>query len=127
MKPNTKFFGKKEVRFLNTAIPLIGGVQKLARDGIQLDLHDAIIDRDGNTLIAHLAWDGQKDKLVLAKESKEGIKTIGDEVASGVLHAPALALEKTSGKVWVFWRTTSKDTTVNIMARSWKLKKGLVK
>ena len=106
------------MRFLNTAIPLIGGVQKLARDGIQFDLPDAIIDRDGNTLIAHLAWDGQKDKLVLAKESKEGIKTIGDEVASVVLRTPEVALEKTSGKVWVFWRTTSKDTTVNIMARS---------
>ena len=115
------------MRFLNTAIPLIGGVQKLARDGIQSDLHDAIIDRDGNTLIAHLAWDGQKDKLVLATESKEGIKKIGDEVASVVLSTPAVALEKTSGKVWVFWGTTSKDTTVNFMARSWEPEKGFGK
>ena len=126
-KPKTKFFGKREVRFLNTAMPLVGGVQKLAKDGLQFDLPDAIIDRDGNTLIAHLAWDGQKDKLVLATESKEGIKTIGDEAASGVLHAPALALEKTGAKVWVFWGTTSKDTTVNIMARSWGPEKGFGK
>ena len=126
-KPKTKFFGKKEVRFLNTAIPLVGGVQKLAKDGLQFDLPDAIIDQDGNTLIAHLAWDGQKDKLVLATESKEGIKTIGDEVASVVLSTPAVALEKTSDKVWVFWGTTSKDTTVNIMARSWEPEKGFGK
>jgi hypothetical protein len=87
----------------------------------------AIIDRDGNTLIAYLAWDGQKDRLILAKESNAGIRKVGKEVASGVLHAPALASEKTSAKVWVFWGTTSKDTTVNIMARSWDPEKGLGK
>jgi hypothetical protein len=97
-KPKTKFFGKKEVRFLNTAIPLIGSVQKFGKDGLQFDLPVAIIDRDGNTLIANLAWDGQKDKLILVKESNAGIIKVDKEVASGVLHAPALALEKTSAK-----------------------------
>ena len=63
----------------------------------------------------------------MATESKEGIKTIGDEVASVVLRTPEVALEKTSGKVWVFWGTTSKDTTVNIMARSWEPEKGFGK
>ena len=50
-KPKTKFFGKKEVRFLNTAIPLIGSVQKFGKEGMQYDLPDTIIDQDGNTLI----------------------------------------------------------------------------
>jgi hypothetical protein len=126
-KTKTKFFGKKEVRFLNTAIPLVNSVQKFGKEGIQYDLPDAIIERGGNTLIAHLAWDGQKDRLVLAKESNAGIRQVDKEVASGVLHAPALALEKTSANVWVFWGTTSKDTTVNIMARSWEPEKGLGK
>jgi hypothetical protein len=123
-KPKTKFFGKKEIRFLNTAIPLIDSVQKFGKEGMQYDLPDAIIDRDGNTLITHLAWDGQKDRLILAKESNAGIRKVDKEVASGVLHAPALASEKKSAKVWVFWGTTSKDTTVNIMARSWEPEKG---
>ncbi len=41
-KPKTKFFGKKQVRFLNAAIPLVGGIQKLSQNGIQYDLPDAV-------------------------------------------------------------------------------------
>ena len=125
-KPKTKFFGKKEVRFLNTAIPLIDSVQKFGKEGIQYDLPDTIVDRDGNTLITNLAWDGQKDRLFLAKESNAGIIKVDKEVASGVLHAPALASDQT-GKIWIFWATTTKDTTVNIMARSWEPEKGFGK
>jgi hypothetical protein len=40
-KPKTKFFGKKEVRFLNTAMPLIGSVQKFGKEGMQYDLPDS--------------------------------------------------------------------------------------
>ena len=43
-KPKTKFFGKKQVRFLNAAIPLVGEIQKLSQDGIQYDLPDAVAD-----------------------------------------------------------------------------------
>ncbi|MED5280982.1 MAG: hypothetical protein VYA10_05815, partial [Verrucomicrobiota bacterium] len=112
-KPKTKFFGKKQVRFLNAAIPLVGEIQKLSQDGIQYDLPDAVADEAGHTLIAHLTWDGKKDRLVLLRETTAGLKRKDGLVAEGVLHQPAIAIDEKE-TVWVFWAETSEDSTVNL-------------
>ena len=59
-KPKTKFFGKKRVRFLNAAIPLVGEIQKLSQDGIQYDLPDAVADEAGQPSSPILLGMGKK-------------------------------------------------------------------
>ena len=49
-KAKTKFFGKKEVRFLNTAMPLVGKIRKLEKENIQYDLPDTVVDQNGHAL-----------------------------------------------------------------------------
>ena len=66
-KPKTKYFGKKQVRFLNTEIPVVQEIQKLSKDGMHYDLPDAVADKNGRTWVTHLIWDGKKDQLVLAQ------------------------------------------------------------
>ena len=46
--------------------------------------------------------------------------------AKGVLHQPSMAVDS-EGTLWVFWGSTQKDTTVDVMARSWSQIKGLGK
>ncbi|MEE3060369.1 MAG: hypothetical protein VX371_01995, partial [Verrucomicrobiota bacterium] len=125
-KPKTKFFGKKQVRFLNAAIPQVGEIQKLSQDGIQYDLPDAVADEAGHTLIAHLTWDGKKDRLVLLRETTAGLKRKDGLVAEGVLHQPAIAIDEKE-TVWVFWAETSEDSTVNLKGRPWTERNGLGK
>lgn len=125
-KPKTKFFGKKQVRFLNAAIPLVGEIQKLSQDGIQYDLPDAVADEAGHTLIAHLTWDGKKDRLVLLRETTAGLKRKDGLVAEGVLHQPAIAIDEKE-TVWVFWAETSEDSTVNLKGRPWTERNGFGK
>ena len=117
-KAKTKFFNKKQVRFLNTAITLSGDLQKLAKDDLQYDLPDATVDKDGHALITHLIWDGIEDRLVLSKETDDGLVRLSGLFAKGILHQPAITIDG-QGTVWVFWGSTQKDTTVDLMARSW--------
>ena len=53
-KPKTKFFGKKPIPFIATALPFAGPVARIGRKGIQCDLPAAVADKDGKALIAHL-------------------------------------------------------------------------
>ena len=117
-KLKTKFFGKKQVQFLNSEIPLIGEIRKIGQEAKQYDLPDAISDRNDKALIAHLIWDGKEDRLVLTHEIDNGFKTLPDLLAKGILHQPAIAVDG-KGNTWVFWGATQKDTTVDIKARSW--------
>ena len=117
-KAKTKFFNKKQVRFLNTAITLSGDLQKLAKDDLQYDLPDATVDKDGHALITHLIWDGIEDRLVLSKETDDGLARLSGLFAKGILHQPAITIDG-QGTVWVFWGSTQEDTTVDLMARSW--------
>ena len=125
-KAKTKFFGKKEVRFLNTAMPLVGEIQKLGKQDIQYDLPNALVDQNGHTLVAHLTWDGKEDRLVLSKETEEDLVELPGLFAKGVLHQPSMAVDG-EGTLWVFWGSTQKDTTVDVMTRSWSQTKGLGK
>ena len=104
-KAKTKFFGKKEVRFLNTAMPLVGEIRKLEKENIQYDLPDAVVDQNGHTLVAHLTWDGKEDRLILSKETEEGLVELPGLFAKGVLHQPSMAVDG-EGTLWVFWGST---------------------
>ena len=125
-KAKTKFFGKKEVRFLNTSMPLVGEIQKLGKEDIQYDLPNAVVDQNGHTLVAHLTWDGKEDRLILSKETEEGLVELPGLFAKGVLHQPSMAVDG-EGTLWVSWGSTQKDTTVDVIARSWSQTKGLGK
>ncbi|MDG1325054.1 MAG: hypothetical protein P8P49_04735, partial [Opitutales bacterium] len=117
-KPKTKYFGKKQVRFLNTEIPVVQEIQKLSKDGMHYDLPDAVADKNGRTWVTHLIWDGKKDQLVLAQETENGLQHLPDAFAKGILHQPAMAMDG-KGTIWLFWGATQSDTTVDIKARSW--------
>ena len=125
-KTKTKFFGKKEVRFLNTAMPLVGEIRKLGKENIQYDLPNAVVDQNGHALVAHLTWDGKEDRLLLFKETEEGLVELPSLLAKGVLHQPSMAIDG-EGTLWVFWGSTQKDTTVDVMTRSWSQTEGLGK
>ena len=88
-KPKTKFFGQKPIPFLNTALPLAGSATRIGREGIQCDLPAAVAGKDGKALVAYLEWDGETDRLILARESDQGIED-SQVVSKGVLHKPPL-------------------------------------
>ncbi len=122
-KAKTKFFGQKPIPFLNTVLPLAGTATRIGREGIQCDLPAAVAGKDGKALVAYLEWDGEKDRLILARESDQGIEKLSQVVSKGVLHKPALAIDG-KGTAWILWGETHKDTTVNLKARSWSADKG---
>ena len=122
-KPKTKFFGQKPIPFLNTALPLAGTATRIGRKGIQCDLPAAVAGKDGKALVAYLEWDGETDRLILARESDQGIEKVSQVVSKGVLHKPALAIDG-KGTAWILWGETHKDTTVNLKARPWSAEKG---
>ena len=122
-KPKTKFFGKQPIPFIATALPFAGPVARIGRKGIQCDLPAAVADKDGKALIAHLEWDGKIDRLILSRETDKGLQQVSANVAKGVLHKPAIAMDG-KGTAWIIWGETHKDTTVNIKARSWSADKG---
>jgi hypothetical protein len=122
-KPKTKFFGPKPIPFINTALTLAGPTSKIGREGIQCDLPATVSDKNGKALIAYLEWDGEIDRLILSRETEKGMQQDSGEVAEGVLHKPAIAIDG-KGTVWIFWGETHKDTTVNLKARSWSADRG---
>lgn len=122
-KPKTKFFGQKPIPFLNTALPLAGTATRIGRKGIQCDLPAAVAGKDGKALVAYLEWDGETDRLILTRESDQGIEKVSQVVSKGVLHKPALAIDG-KGTAWILWGETHKDTTVNLKARPWSAEKG---
>ncbi len=122
-KPKTKFFGQKPIPFLNTVLPLAGTATRIGREGIQCDLPAAVAGKDGKALVSYMEWDGESDRLILARESDKGIEKLSQVVSKGVLHKPALAIDG-KGTAWILWGETHKDTTVNLKARSWSADKG---
>jgi len=122
-KPKTKFFGQKPIPFINTALTLAGPTGKIGSDGIQCDLPATVSDKDGKALIAYLEWDGKIDRLILIRETEKGLQQVSGDVAKGVLHKPAIAIDS-QGRVWILWGETHKDTTVNLKTRSWSEDKG---
>jgi hypothetical protein len=122
-KPKTKFFSQKPIPFINTALTLAGPTSKIGREGIQCDLPATVSDKNSKALIAYLEWDGEIDRLILSRETEKGLQQVSGEVAKGVLHKPAIAIDG-KGTAWIFWCETHKDTTVNIKARSWTTNKG---
>ena len=90
-KVKTKFFGKKPIPFINTALTFAGPMNKIGRDGIQCDLPAAVSGKDGKALISYLKWDGKTDRLILSREIKKGFQQVSGDVAKGVLHKPAIA------------------------------------
>ncbi len=125
-KLKTKFFGKKPIPFLNTAIKITEPSERIGRADIQCDLPSAVSDNNGKALIAYLEWNGKTDSLILARETKEGVQKFSNRVAQGVLHQPALAVDG-KGTAWIIWAETHPDTTVNLITRSWSEGKGLSK
>ena len=122
-KPKTKFFGQKPITFINTALTLAGPTSKIGREGIQCDLPATVSDKDGKALIAYLEWDGKTDRLILRRETEKGLQQVSGDVAKGVLHKPAIAIDG-QGTAWIIWGETHKDTTVNLKARSWSADRG---
>ena len=122
-KVKTKFFGKKPIPFINTALTFAGPINKIGRDGIQCDLPAAVSGKDGKALISYLEWDGKTDRLILSREIKKGFQQVSADVAKGVLHKPAIAIDG-KGTAWIFWSETHEDTTVDLKARSWSASKG---
>ena len=122
-KVKTKFFGKKPIPFINTALTFAGPMNKIGRDGIQCDLPAAVSGKDGKALISYLEWDGKTDRLILSREIKKGFQQVSGDVAKGVLHKPAITIDG-KGTAWIFWSETHGDTTVDLKARSWSASKG---
>jgi len=122
-KVKTKFFGKKPIPFINTALTFDGPINKIGRDGIQCDLPAAVSGKDGKALISYLEWDGKTDRLILSREIKKGFQQVSGDVAKGVLHKPAITIDG-KGTAWIFWSETHGDTTVDLKARSWSASKG---
>jgi len=125
-KPKVRDFRKKTVPFRQPAIELAGELRKIAKEGIQVDLPAAAIDKQGRALVAYLEWNGKSDALRLARTKNDGFETLATVVASAVLHAPAIAVDG-KGTTWVVWSETSDDQTVNLKACSWNEKNGLGK
>lgn len=102
-----------------TPIELVGEVQHISDDASQIDFPAATTAPDGTTYIAYLEWNGTSDTLHLAKETQKGFKSIASLTDSGVLHAPALAVDG-EGTIWCTWgQTNLDDDTVDLFARSW--------
>ena len=125
-KPKPKYFRKKAVPFREHPIKLADELRKIAREGIQVDLPAAVIDKQGRSLIAYMEWNGKSDALRLARTKADGFETLATVVQSAVLHAPALAVDG-KGMTWVVWSETADDQTVDLKACSWDEKKGLGK
>ncbi len=116
-KPKSKYFGKRPVPFLNTEISLVGEIKKLGQESMQYDLPDAVSGKNGRALIAHLIWDGAEDRLVLSRETEDGLQRLPGLLDKGVLHQPAIAIDG-KGTVWVVWGRTQENTSVDLIARS---------
>ena len=125
-KPKVRDFRKKTVPFRQPAIELASELRKIAKEGIQIDLPVATIDKQGRGLVAYLEWNGKRDALRLARTKDDGFETLATVVASAVLHAPALAVDG-KGTTLVVWSETADDQTVNLKACSWNEKNGLGK
>lgn len=125
-KPKVRDFRKKTVPFRQPAIELASELRKIAKEGIQIDLPAAAIDKQGRGLVAYLEWNGKSDALRLARTKDDGFETLATVVASAVLHAPALAVDG-KGTTLVVWSETADDQTVNLKACSWNEKNGLGK
>ena len=106
-----------------TALTLAGPTSKIGRDGIQCDLPTAVAGKDGKAYIAYLEWAGEIDRLILSRETEKGLQQVSGDVAKGVLHKPAIAIDG-KGTAWILWGETHKDTTVNLKSRSWSEDKG---
>ncbi|SVC03217.1 uncharacterized protein METZ01_LOCUS256071, partial [marine metagenome] len=125
-KPKVRDFRKKIVPFRQPAIELAGELRKIAKEGSQVDLPAAAIDKQGRGLVAYLEWNGKSDALRLARTKGDGFEILATVVKSTVLHAPALAVDG-KGTVWVVWSETADDQTVDLKACSWEEKNGLGK
>ena len=125
-KPKVRDFRKKTVPFRQPAIELAGELRKIAKEGIQVDLPAAAIDKQGRGLVAYLEWNGKSDALRLARTKGEGFENLATVIESAVLHAPALAIDG-KGTTWVVWSETADDQTVDLKACSWNEKNGLGK
>ena len=125
-KPKVRDFRKKNVPFRQPAIEPAGELRKIAKEGVQVDLPAAAVDKQGRALVAYLEWNGKSDALRLARTKGDGFETLATVIESAVLHQPAIAIDG-KGTTWIIWGETHKDTTVNLKACSWEEKKGLGK
>ena len=125
-KPNIRDFRKKAISFREFPVKLASELRKIAKEGIQVDLPAATIDKQGRGLVAYLEWNGKSDALRLARTKDDRFETLATVVASAVLHAPALAVDG-KGTTLVVWSETADDQTVNLKACSWNEKNGLGK
>ena len=123
-KPTGKDFRKKSIPFRESPVEIAEELRKIGKDGVQVDLPAAVMDKQGRALVAYLEWDGESDALQLARTKDAGFENLATVVKSAVLHAPGLAVDG-KGTTWIIWGETHKDTTVDLKASSWSEDKGL--
>ncbi len=109
------------------AIPLSSPIRAIEGEGLQIDLPAAAVLPGGEIAVAYLEWNGESDSLRIGSPSdqSEGFETLVTVRESGVLHAPALAVDG-EGVLWIFWGETNlEDDTVDLLSCSWTREKGL--
>ncbi|SVD86358.1 uncharacterized protein METZ01_LOCUS439212, partial [marine metagenome] len=79
-KPKVRDFRKKTVPFRQPVIELADELRKIDKEGIQVDLPAATVDKQGRGLIAYLEWNGKSDALRLARTKADGFETLATVV-----------------------------------------------
>ena len=105
------------------AFPVRGKVLSLKEEGRQLDLPSFASLPDGGIAVAYIDHDGTSDQLWLAGKEEGTIKPLAAVGTPGVIHDPAIAVEK-EGAIWCFWGRTNEEDVVEL--RGARYEKGTV-
>lgn len=86
------------------------------QEGQQSDFPVLAADKNGGLWIAFVSWDGQQDRLRLAKRAGDAIQVAAEIAGPGIIHQPSLAAAG-DGSLWAVWSQTGTDDLMSLHAR----------